>query len=113
MEQRMNEQKQEYKILFESRGCRKILAKNPSLKKKISEGLIRQAENGFFKTKAATRTRWKGQPVYEFRVNDPALKAVRVAFTAFHHEMHVVYITTSIQKSEFSKEIDAFLKEES
>lgn len=99
-------------ILFESRGCRKLLQKNPTLEKKIREGLSRQAENSFFKTKMATRKKWHGQTVYECRINDPALGAVRIAFTKNENEIHVVYGSTTLLKKAFTQELEKFLKEE-
>ncbi len=97
-------------IDFESRGCRKILQRNPSLEERIRDTLRRQISQGFTRTKAASRLKWNGLTVYEIRVNDPSVKAVRVAFTAQGSSIHVLFISTSIQKNEFSREIDSFLK---
>ncbi|EOS61959.1 hypothetical protein C815_00282 [Firmicutes bacterium M10-2] len=98
-------------VLFESRGCRKLLQKNPTLKQKICEGLERQAENNFFKTKIATRKKWHNQTVYECRVNDQSLGAVRIAFTRKENVIHVLYGSTTLLKKAFSQELEKFLKE--
>lgn len=99
-------------IVFESRGTKKFLARQPGLKEKIEQALLYQQEKNFFKTKSASRIKWHGQPVYEIRVNDPSVKALRAAFTRSDGEIHVVYLTTTLLKKDFTKEMDGFLREE-
>lgn len=100
------------KVIFESRGTKKFLAKQPNLKQKIEQALFYQQENNFFKTKSASRLKWHGMPVSEIRVNDPSVKALRAAFVRAEDGIHVVYLTTTLLKKDFTKEMDAFLKEE-
>lgn len=109
----MDQQKEHSAVIFESRGTKKFLTKQPALKDKISLALYRQQENGFFKTKSASRLKWHGFPVYEIRINDPSVKALRAAFIVSNQEIHVVYLTTTLLKKDFTKEMDTFLKEES
>ncbi|TGY65104.1 hypothetical protein [Dubosiella muris] len=98
-------------VTFEARGCRKMLQKNPSLQSKIVETLRRQAENDFFKSKYATRKRWHDLPVFECRVNDPSVGAVRIAFARQGERLFVLYGSTTLLKKSFTQELESFLKE--
>ncbi len=98
-------------FVFEPRGTRKLLAKNPQLKSKIIDTITYQAENDFFKCKLASRSKYQGMSLLECRVNDPSVGALRVAFGRKDNEIIVVYATTTILKKDFSQELASFLKE--
>ncbi|WP_297567453.1 hypothetical protein [uncultured Faecalibaculum sp.] len=95
---------------FDKRGCRKLMQKHASLQDSVEQTISRQAENDFFKTKYATRNKWKGLPVLECRVNDPAAGAVRAAFTRQGNEIQVVFLTRTLLKKDFTQELESFLK---
>lgn len=108
----MNQEKQTsgFQFTFEKRGCRRILSRHETLESSVRETMIRQAENGFFKTKYATRIRWRGFPVLECRVNDPSAGAVRAAFTREGNRICVLYLTRTLVKKAFTQELETFLK---
>ncbi|MEY8309073.1 hypothetical protein AAK899_06100 [Erysipelotrichaceae bacterium 51-3] len=98
-------------FIFDSRGTRKLLAKNPQIKSRMIETITRQAENDFFKCKLASRRKWQGISLLECRVNDPSVGALRVAFGCKDQTIYIVYATTTILKKDFSQELDSFLKD--
>ncbi|MDD7464841.1 MAG: hypothetical protein PUK59_01125 [Actinomycetaceae bacterium] len=95
-------------------GCkalfRRYAAQEQQLRTAIEQHIDGQIATDFVHTKLASRRLFNGLKVYECRVNVGKLPALRVAFTVRTGVATVVYISTNIQKSEFSKEIDAFLK---
>lgn len=95
---------------FEKRGCRRLLQKHDTLASSVTETIMRQAENDFFKTKYASRTRRHGLPVLECRVNDPSAGAVRAAFTREGDRICVLYLTRTLLKKAFTQELETFLK---
>lgn len=99
---------------FYTSGCkavfRKYAAQEQRIRAAIAQHIARQVATNFAQTKLASRRLFEGLSVYECRVNVGKLPAFRVAFTVRADLATVVYISTHIQKSEFSREIDAFLK---
>lgn len=96
------------KVTF-GRCMKKMLARNPALEDKIIQGLKYQKQNGWFKIKLAARKKYHDLPVYEFRLNDPSVKALRIAFTKTDQEIHVLYASTTLLKKAFTKELEALL----
>lgn len=88
---------------------KKWLARNPVLEDRIIQSLRFQQENDWFKVKPASRKKHHDLPVYEFRLNDPSVKALRIAFTRTEEEIHVVYASTTLLKKAFVKELEAVL----
>lgn len=98
------------KFEYLSRGTSKFLAKNPTLKKRIEETLLYQAENDWFKCKSASKIHYQSNPVYECRVNSPQTGSVRIAFVAGKDLVQVLYISKTLLKKDFTTEINAFLR---
>lgn len=60
------------------------------------------------KVKLATRRKINNLPCYEMRLNLGKMGSVRIAFTVHDDQVVVRYLSTSLQKSEFSKELEKF-----
>ena len=94
-------------------GCKKVFKAHSHfeslLKAEIERVLLKERETGFSKTKTASRIPFRGRRVMECRVNAGTLPAVRVAFALAPDVITIVFLSTDIQKSAFSKELDAFL----
>ena len=94
-------------------GCKKVFKAHshfePLIKAEIERVVSKERETGFSKTKSASRLTFRGQRVLECRVNVGTLPAIRVAFSLAPETVTIVFLSTDIQKSAFSKELDAFL----
>ena len=88
-----------------------MLQKNPHLRSRLETFLAGQLENGLYKAKPATRIRWNNLPVLECRLNDPAVKAIRFAFALGEEEATVLYLSNTLLKKDFTREIEKFLRE--
>lgn len=88
----------------------RLRAQSDEIKKTIEETIEKQIATNFSKTKMASRLPYEGHKLYECRVNVGKLPALRVAFTVYEHQVFVVFITNQIQKSDFSKALETFLK---
>lgn len=75
----------------------------------VTAQVTAQVATQFAKTKLASRLSFRGLKVYECRVNPAKLPALRVAFTVHDDVATVVFLSSHIQKSEFSRELDSFL----
>ena len=99
---------------FHEPGCKAVFRKHAAQREDIEAAIKRtitaQFDTDFAKTKLASRKTFEGHKVYECRVNVGKLPALRVAFTLADGTVTVVYLTHNIQKSDFSHEIEAFLK---
>ncbi|MCI6584872.1 MAG: hypothetical protein SPK50_08920 [Mobiluncus porci] len=99
---------------FHETGCKAVFKKfapqQALLEDAITHALNAQLETDFVKTKLASRRTFEGLKVYECRVNTGKLPALRVAFTVRDRTVTVVYLSNHIQKSDFTHEIEAFLK---
>ncbi|MCI5826505.1 MAG: hypothetical protein MR006_07560 [Arcanobacterium sp.] len=99
---------------FDERGnkaiFRRFSAQAETIRAAVTAQLETQISADFSKTKLASRHLFAGLRVYECRVNMGKLPALRVAFTVRGNQATVVYMSTHIQKSDFSREVDAFLK---
>lgn len=104
------------RVEFYEPGCSQVLRKHPGdatrevIVSAVTSQIEIQVATHFAKTKLASRRFFRGLKVYECRVNPPKLPALRVAFTVHDDTATAVYITSQIQKSDFSREIDSFLK---
>ena len=103
----------EYSFEFYEPGCKAVFRKYSHQEAAIREGVSahvrREIDTDFAKTKLATRRHFDGHKVYECRVNLAKLPALRVAFALDGSQVTIVYMSTNIQKSEFSAEIESFL----
>ena len=94
-------------------GCKKVFKAQSHyealLKAEIERVIAKEKATGFSKTKAASRLLFRGNRLLECRVNVGALPAVRVAFALTEGTAVIVFLSTDIQKSEFSKALDHFL----
>lgn len=99
---------------FDDHGCKALFRKYPAQAEMIRDAV--QAQVGgqialdFSKTKLASRRPYHGRKLYECRVNVGKLPAVRVAFAVHGKSVAVAFMSTDIQKSVFTKELDAFLR---
>lgn len=99
---------------FDKAGCKTFFKKHPQSKKvaqtKIKSAIEKEVQTGMSKVKLATRKKINNLPCYEMRLNLGNLGSVRIAFTVRDHQATVHYLTTTLQKSEFSKELEKVLK---
>lgn len=99
---------------FDKNGCKAFFKKHPNTQKiaqnKITKAIKKEVETGMSKVKLATRQKIKELPCYEMRLNLGNIGSVRIAFTVHHQQATVYYLTTTLQKSEFSKELEKSLK---
>lgn len=102
-------------VSFYELGSKKLLRKHAAQAEKLKEQIVRmlesQAQAGFAKVKPATHLLFDEQKVWELRVNPAQLPPVRVAFTRAADQFLVVYMSHTLQKSEFSRELEHFLKQ--
>lgn len=96
-------------VAFDGRGCDAVLRKRPQLRALVERTVTSQLENGLFKSKFATTSRWEGLPLWECRVNAGAGGPVRVAFVVRGETATVVYLSSTLQKRAFTVELDRFL----
>lgn len=89
---------------------RKHAAQAAALQTQIAQMLAKQLETGFAKVKAASHVPFAGEKVWELRVNPAHVPPIRVAFTRQGDQFTVVYLTHTLQKSEFTRELEKFLK---
>lgn len=96
-------------VSFDKRGCARPLKRWPDLACRIPQMLASQADNGFFKCKSATKRLWQGHSLKECRVNSKDAGSVRVAFWVEGDTAQVVYITPTLVKRDFTRELERFL----
>ena len=97
-------------VSFETRSLGQLDKKHPHLRDEITRTLITQMNNDLFKCKFATNLRWHGLPIYECRVNEKSLGAVRVAFAVNSKNAVVLFASKTTQKRAFTAELEAFLR---
>lgn len=100
-------------VEFDDRGCRQLLKKHPALASAIRRAIGDQIANGLFKCKFATSIRLDGRAIYECRVNERSIGAVRVAFTMAGDTVKVIFISKDIQKRTFTANLESFLRKKS
>lgn len=100
-------------INFDKTGCKTFFKKHPQNKKivqaKINSAIEKEIQTGMSKVKLATRKKINNLPCYEMRLNLRNIGSVRIAFTVHDNQTTVYYLTTTLQKSEFSKELEKTL----
>lgn len=100
-------------LKFNHKGCKVFFKKHPQIKKtaqtKIAAAITKEVETGMTKVKVATQQKVKGLPCYEMRLNLGKMGSVRIAFTVHEDHAQVYYLTTTLQKNEFSKELEKAL----
>lgn len=101
-------------LVFDKSGCKTFFKKHSQNKKlvqtKISSAIEKEVQTGMSKVKLATRKKINNLPCYEMRLNLGNIGSVRIAFTVYDNQATVYYLTTTLQKSEFSKEIENVLR---
>ena len=94
-------------------GCRKVFKAQSHhvalIREEIERSIAKEMETGFSKSKNASRSLFRGSRILECRVNVSTLPPVRVAYTVSGETVTVVFLSTDIQKSEFTKALDRFL----
>ena len=100
-------------INFDKTGCKTFFKKHPQNKKivqaKINSAIKKEVQTGMSKVKLATRKKINNLPCYEMRLNLRNIGSVRIAFTVHDNQTTVYYLTTTLQKREFSKELEKTL----
>lgn len=97
-------------VTFDKRGCAPLLRKHPTLETRVTKAVEGQLANGLFKSKFATTLRWQGLPLWECRVNEKSVGAVRAAFVVQGARATVLYLSTTLQKRAFTTELERFLE---
>lgn len=99
---------------FDKPGCKTFFKKHPEAKKiaqsKIRNAIEKEVRTGMSKVKVATRQKINGLSCYEMRLNLGKVGSVRIAFTVSDNQATVYYLTTTLQRSDFSKELEKVLK---
>lgn len=96
-------------VTFDKAGCAALLRKHPSLEERVRRTVLGQLDAGMFKSKFATSVRWHGLPLWECRVNEKSVGAVRVAFAVQGETATIVYLSPTLQKKAFTTELERFL----
>lgn len=100
-------------LKFNHKGCKAFFKKHPQIKKtaqaKITSAITKEVETDMTKVKIATQQKINGLPCYEMRLNLGKIGSVRIAFTVHKDQAQVYYLTTTLQKNEFSKELEKIL----
>lgn len=100
------------KIKFNN-GCKAFFKKHPHTKRiaeqKISAAIDKEVKTGMSKVKLAVRDKINGLSCYEFRLNLGKIGSVRIAFTVHHDLATIYFISTDLQKSSFSTEVQRIL----
>ncbi|WP_046432941.1 hypothetical protein [Lactobacillus sp. N54.MGS-719] len=101
------------KLKFSHKGCKAFFKKHPQAKKlaqtKITTAITKEVQTGMTKVKVATQQKINGLPCYEMRLNLGKMGSVRIAFTVYDNQAQIHYLTTTLQKDEFSKELEKIL----
>lgn len=98
------------KLIFDKTGCKSFFKKYPNSQKlvssKIQVAIDKEIQTGMTKVKFATSKKINDFPCYEMRLNVGKIGSIRIAFSVKNEKAMVYYLTTTLQKSEFSKEFD-------
>lgn len=96
-------------VTFDKRGCDKALRRWPDLRDRVTAAVEGQMAAGFFHCKAAGRH--QGHGLKECRVNSHDAGSVRVAFWVEGDRATVVYITQTLVRRDFLRELERFIGE--
>ncbi len=96
-------------VAFDKTGCAALLRKHPQLEDRVQRTILGQLDAGMFKSKFATSVRWHGLPLWECRVNEKSVGAVRAAFAVQGETATIVYLSPTLQKKAFTTELERFL----
>ena len=99
-------------VIYDKRGCAAALKRWPGLRARVAETISAQAAAGWFKCKGATGRLWHGHKLQECRVNEVGAGSVRVAFWADGEAAGVVYMTQTLVRRDFLRELGRFLGRE-
>ena len=115
MSQTQEKENGQVSLSFHKAGCKPFFKKYPASRKlaakKISQAISREIITGLAKCKLAVRDRVQGLPCYEMRLNlGKQAGSVRLAFTVADGQAVVYFISTDLQKSSFTNEVQRFLK---
>lgn len=101
-------------VNFDKAGCKpffkKVRGRQRAIQEKIVTAVSEQVTTGMGKTKLAVNDRIEGQSIHEFRLNIGPMGSVRVAFFTDNRMATVLFISTDLQKSSFTGDLERFLK---
>ncbi|MCH3923253.1 hypothetical protein [Limosilactobacillus sp.] len=101
------------KVDFYQAGCKSFFKKHSRqvelIRRRIAAAIDEEQETGMTKVKLASRQRVAGHPVYEFRLNLGKIGSARVAFTIDGEQVTVYFISSQLQKSSFSHDVERIL----
>lgn len=103
------EDPKEHTVTFDKAGCAALLRKHLQLEERVRRTVLGQLDAGMFKSKFATSMRWHGLPLWECRVNEKSVGAVRAAFAVQGETATIVYLSPTLQKKAFTAELERFL----
>ncbi|WEV63714.1 hypothetical protein [Bifidobacterium sp. ESL0732] len=104
-------------VKYERSGCKQFFKKHrddeKTIKGCIENALNLQLETGMSKVKRAVSARVDGQCVYECRINLKRTGSARVAFIVNENDnnIDVLFISSVLQKDEFTHMLERNLKE--
>ncbi|WP_267202590.1 hypothetical protein [Limosilactobacillus kribbianus] len=98
---------------FYQAGCKSFFKKHARqvdlIRRRIAAAVDEEQKTGMTKVKLASRQRVAGHPVYEFRLNLGKIGSARVAFTIDGEQVTVYFISSQLQKSSFSHDVERVL----
>ena len=98
---------------FEPSGTKRLWKKHPHdvdrIRTIVCHALENEIATGFATSKRASHLTYLGHVLYECRVGLGKLPDVRVAYFVESHTATVVFISTTLQKSEFTHELEKML----
>ncbi len=97
-------------VTFDKRGCERALRRWPDLRDRVADVVAAQAGAGFSHCKPAGRRH--GRSLKECRVNSRDAGSVRVAFWVEGDVADVVYVTQTLVRRDFLRELGRFLGRE-
>lgn len=102
-------------VTYERSGCKQFFKKHrddeKTIKTCIENAMETQLETGMSKVKRAVSARVGGQCVYECRINLKRTGSARVAFVVDNADVNVLFISSTLQKDEFTHLLEHDLKE--
>jgi hypothetical protein len=97
-------------VNFYQAGCKNFFKKHVQqtdlIKSRITAAIAQERLTGMSKVNLASRHRVNGCPVYEFRLNLGKIGSARLAFTVANEQATVYFISSKLQKSSFSHDVE-------